>query len=80
MFLHVLFFFPETRGRRLEEIGQIWDEHVPAWKTASWQPCIPLVSDFEVGQKHAIEVRENSGSHSDVTEGKDNTTIAEDLV
>ena len=80
MFIHVFFFFPETRGKRLEEIGQIWDEHVPAWKTASWQPRIPLFSDIEVGQKHIIEDRETSGSHSDVTEGKGNTFITENPV
>lgn len=51
MFVHVFFFFPETKGRRLEEIAQIWDNKVPAWKTANWQPTIPIVSDAQLALK-----------------------------
>lgn len=65
MFLHVLFFFPETKGKRLEEIGQLWDEKVPAWKSASWQPHVPLLSDGQLEEKLKVEHREgDSGSHS----------------
>lgn len=38
MFFHVLFFFPETKDKTLEEIEQMWDARIPAWRTASWQP------------------------------------------
>lgn len=79
MFLHVFFFFPETKGKRLEEIGQMWDEKVPAWKSASWQPSIPILSDNELHSKMNVEHREedllNSNS-SDVTEEKGNATHA----
>lgn len=80
MFLHVLFFFPETKGKRLEEIAQIWDEKVPAWRTANWQPRVPLLSDAELGEKLRVQHREkadgelleHSGSQSDISEEKDN--------
>lgn len=53
MFVHVYFGFPETRGRRLEEIAQIWDENIPAWKSKNWQPTIPLLSDGQLESKLA---------------------------
>lgn len=37
MFFHVFFFFPETRGKTLEEIDQIWTSKVPAWKLKLFQ-------------------------------------------
>ncbi|CCJ30095.1 unnamed protein product [Pneumocystis jirovecii] len=33
MAVHVYLMFPETCGRSLEEIEQIWKEKIPAWKT-----------------------------------------------
>lgn len=59
MFLHVLFFFPETRGKRLEEIGQIWEEKVPAWRSSKWQPTVPILSDAELANKMNVEHKEN---------------------
>lgn len=64
MFIHVLFFFPETKGRRLEEIAQIWEEKIPAWKTKSWQPHVPLLSDAELADKMSTRHEENLMSHS----------------
>ncbi|KAK7202732.1 general substrate transporter [Myxozyma melibiosi] len=34
MTIHVFFLFPETRGKTLEEIDVIWEEHIPPWKTS----------------------------------------------
>ncbi|CAH6721736.1 high-affinity glucose transporter 1 [[Candida] jaroonii] len=59
MFVHVFFFFPETKGKRLEEIGQMWDEKVPAWRSASWQPTVPILSDAELASKMKYEHKEN---------------------
>lgn len=58
MFVHVFFFFPETKGKRLEEIAQIWDEKVPAWKSASYEPDVPIVSDKELRSKLSVEHKE----------------------
>ncbi|KAI5955659.1 hypothetical protein KGF54_001161 [Candida jiufengensis] len=58
MAIHVFFGFPETRGKRLEEIGQMWDEKVPAWRSGSWQPTIPLASDAELARKMSVEHKE----------------------
>lgn len=56
MFFHVFFFFPETKGKRLEEIDQLWTEHVPAWKSASYVPHVPLLNETE---KYNTEHNEN---------------------
>lgn len=58
MFFHVLFFFPETKGKRLEEIGQMWDEGIPAWRSDSWEPTIPILSDAKLVEKLSFEHRE----------------------
>lgn len=73
MFVHVFFFFPETRGKRLEEIAQIWDEKVPAWKTDKWQPRVPLLSDAELGEKIKVQHNDEAdiNSQSDASEEKE---------
>ncbi|EGW34830.1 uncharacterized protein SPAPADRAFT_145342 [Spathaspora passalidarum NRRL Y-27907] len=58
MGIHVVVGFPETRGKRLEEIGQMWDENVPAWRSSSWQPHIPATSDAEIARKLSLEHKE----------------------
>lgn len=60
MFIQVFFFFPETKGKRLEEIDQIWTEKVPAWKSASYKPAVPILSDAELGEKIRTQHAENS--------------------
>lgn len=47
MTVHVFFMFPETSNKTLEEIEQIWDSGVPAWKSASFVPRRPSVSDIK---------------------------------
>lgn len=73
MAIHVYFGFPETKGKRLEEIGQMWEEHIPAWRSASWEPTVPILSDVELAKKMEVEHREGgdmmkSGSHSSADE------------
>ncbi|KAF8918265.1 hypothetical protein CPC16_003219, partial [Podila verticillata] len=33
MTIHVFFMFPETKGRTLEEMDELFNSDVPAWKT-----------------------------------------------
>lgn len=47
MFVHVAVLFPETKGKTLEEIEQMWEARIPAWRTASWQPRIINVEDIK---------------------------------
>ncbi|KAI5961206.1 HGT1 [Candida pseudojiufengensis] len=58
MAIHVFFGFPETRGKRLEEIGQMWEEKVPAWRSRTWQPTIPIASDADLARKISVEHKE----------------------
>ncbi|RLV94741.1 High-affinity glucose transporter [Spathaspora sp. JA1] len=58
MGVHVFFGFPETRGKRLEEIGEMWDSNVPAWRSGSWEPHIPATSDAEIARKLSLEHKE----------------------
>ncbi|CUM57901.1 unnamed protein product [Debaryomyces tyrocola] len=51
MSIHVFLSYPETKGKRLEEIGQIWDDGIPAWKSASWTPLVPVISTEELNIK-----------------------------
>lgn len=60
MFVQVFFFFPETRGKRLEEIDQIWTQKVPAWKSGSWQPEVPLVADSQLTEKMETSHKERA--------------------
>ncbi|EDO15111.1 hypothetical protein Kpol_1046p1, partial [Vanderwaltozyma polyspora DSM 70294] len=39
--IHAFLMFPETKGKTLEEIDQMWDAKIPAWRTSSWKPIIP---------------------------------------
>lgn len=60
MFVHVFFFFPETRGKRLEEIDQIWTNNIPAWRSASYKPEVPIVSDAQLTEKIETQHRERN--------------------
>lgn len=64
MTLHVFFCFPETKDKRLEEIGQMWDEKVPAWRSASWTPTIPVLSEMEMDAKPEVEYIEKGSVSS----------------
>jgi len=77
MFIHVLFYFPETKGKRLEEVAQMWDEHIPAWKSASWKPAIPIASDEALKKKLSVQHVENKET---LSEDDHSTTNSEKAV
>ena len=68
-----LLWIPETKGKRLEEIGQMWEENVPAWRSRSWQPTIPIASDAELARKMEVEHQEDKLMNDDSnSESKEN--------
>ncbi|EGW34829.1 high affinity glucose transporter [Spathaspora passalidarum NRRL Y-27907] len=64
MTVHVFFGFPETRGKRWEEIGQMWDENVPAWQSRSWTPIIPINPETEKAARISLEREEKRRASS----------------
>ncbi|AGO12317.1 AaceriAEL042Cp [[Ashbya] aceris (nom. inval.)] len=55
--IHAYFAFPETKGKTLEEIDEMWDARIPAWQTASYKPELTLMAAPKL----------SSGSISDAT-------------
>ncbi|CAH03072.1 sugar porter family MFS transporter [Kluyveromyces lactis] len=45
--IQTFFMFPETKGKTLEEIDQMWVDNIPAWRTANYIPQLPIVKDEE---------------------------------
>ncbi|SCU99094.1 LADA_0H17524g1_1 [Lachancea dasiensis] len=45
--IQTFFMFPETKGKTLEEIDQMWEDRIPAWKTGSYVPELPVIEDEE---------------------------------
>jgi sugar porter (SP) family MFS transporter len=59
MFIHVFFAFPETAGKPLEEVDEIFTKGIPAWKTGNhWRKTLRA----EQGDIEAIH--ENSDSRN----------------
>ncbi|CCE92255.1 sugar porter family MFS transporter TDEL_0E00120 [Torulaspora delbrueckii] len=52
--IQTIFMFPETKGKTLEEIDQMWADHIPAWQTASYVPILPVMKDNQ-GRKLGID-------------------------
>lgn len=68
MTIHVFFLFPETKDKTLEEITQIWDEKIPAWRSASFQPRLPSVVERKFGG--ATEEKEEQALTSKAAESE----------
>lgn len=45
--INTFLMFPETKGKTLEEIDQMWEARIPAWKTHNWAPTIPPSGKFD---------------------------------
>ncbi|KAI5969106.1 hypothetical protein CANMA_001859 [Candida margitis] len=77
MAIHVYLGFPETKGKRLEEVGQMWDEKVPAWRSASWTPMIPIDPDSELARKLSVEHVERIGTKANARVSVDEASSTE---
>ncbi|ODV93279.1 hypothetical protein PACTADRAFT_51892 [Pachysolen tannophilus NRRL Y-2460] len=63
MFFNVLFFFPETQGKTLEEIDKMWQDNIPAWRTRRYVPELPPVEGV-FDDKPSEERKENAPSNA----------------
>ncbi|CAN6595064.1 high-affinity hexose transporter Hxt7p [Trichomonascus vanleenenianus] len=64
MTIHVFLLFPETKGKTLEEIEQVWAAKIPAWKTGSFVPSMPSVHDIkEITDDIHIRPHTTGGTH-----------------
>ncbi|KAL2709791.1 High-affinity glucose transporter [Kluyveromyces marxianus] len=77
--VQTFFMFPETRGKTLEEIDQMWADDIPAWKTTSYVPQLPVVEDEEGNKlgllgnpQHLEDV--NSNEESEQTNSNSNNS------
>ncbi|KAF9933905.1 hypothetical protein FBU30_004073 [Linnemannia zychae] len=66
MTIHVFFMFPETKGRTLEEMDELFSSHIPAWKTRA-QPASHLDRDIE-GLKLSQDQSNALGDHSNISD------------
>uniref|UniRef100_A0A060TB35 ARAD1B12496p n=1 Tax=Blastobotrys adeninivorans TaxID=409370 RepID=A0A060TB35_BLAAD len=66
MTIHVFFLFPETKGKTLEEIEQMWEANVPAWRSSSWEPRRPSLTDIKaVGEAGPTTFDKRVGEHDE---------------
>jgi Sugar (and other) transporter len=65
MFIHVFFAFPETAGRPLEEVNELFDRHIPAWKTGNtWSKIVRAEKgDVEAIRHGSLSTNGASGFH-----------------
>lgn len=69
MTIHVFFMFPETKGHTLEEMDDLFNSDVPAWKTRA-QPESHLEHDIEqIKQKQQAQQLQQDRHQSGVPEG-----------
>uniref|UniRef100_A0A060SYD6 ARAD1A15246p n=1 Tax=Blastobotrys adeninivorans TaxID=409370 RepID=A0A060SYD6_BLAAD len=69
MTVHVFFMFPETKGKTLEEIDQIWEAKIPAWRTANFEPRRPSITDIKsAGGAMALMENKEKTAHIDHAE------------
>ncbi|GAV54422.1 hypothetical protein ZYGR_0AL01540 [Zygosaccharomyces rouxii] len=70
--INTFLLFPETKGKTLEEIDQMWEARVPAWKTNNWTPSIPPSNKFDQ-EMHKTDIE-----HVEDTEESDRISPKED--
>lgn len=76
MTFHVYFLFPETKGKTLEEISQMWDAKIPAWRTASWVPETPITREEAYNEKrNATAAGEHQEDANETVPEKDTSAV-----
>ncbi|PRT55528.1 High-affinity glucose transporter [Wickerhamiella sorbophila] len=70
MAIHVFFMFPETHRKSLEEIDMMWNEHVPAWRSSSWEPSFrPDIDDIKaVNGGRAPSIEKPEAAHNELVD------------
>lgn len=69
MTIHVFLAFPETAGKTLEEVDEIFQSSVPAWKTRKGSGA--LARDIEAVKGEGVVFRQASTPGSDSADEKE---------
>jgi hypothetical protein len=50
------FFIPETKGLSLEEVDQMYSQHVKPWQSTSWTPSVRKTESWtdDKGEVHHV--------------------------
>lgn len=77
MTIHVFLAFPETRGKTLEEVEEVFASNLPAWKTHALKTTHleDIVQDISDKQKNSVPHQHSKGS-SMTPESEKDTEIA----
>ncbi|KAF9315275.1 hypothetical protein BG003_003187 [Podila horticola] len=80
MTIHVFFMFPETKGRTLEEMDEVFNSNVPAWKTRSLPPShldkdVEVLKMQQVAEKAEVEQQQHSPVETSIPDMGDKTEV-----
>lgn len=73
MAIHVFLMYPETHGLCLEEVEELFQSEIPAWRSNSFKPSRPQVEDIDaVGGGYAPSLKEKATvEHIDSTSAEE---------
>lgn len=70
MAIHAFFVFPETAGKTLEDVEEMFLEGVPAWKTRVEYDSVRRAEVGDIGDKEKALYHEGSPERMESTNAK----------
>ena len=66
---------PETKGKTLEEMDEVFDRGIPAWKTRGGSRLDQIQHDIETGELKIATGRHHTTGHPTTGAGVGTTTV-----